>query len=66
MIAKGVQGLIVAPLNSDGLEPALSAAKAKGIPVVTIDRKINATPCSDYLTFIGSNFVDQASARPRR
>jgi ABC-type sugar transport system substrate-binding protein len=59
MIAKGVQGLIVAPLNSDGLEPALSAAKAKGIPVVTIDRKINATPCSDYLTFIGSDFVDQ-------
>ena len=59
MIAQGAQALIVAPLNSDGLEPALKAAAAKHIPVVTIDRKINATPCTDYLTFIGSNFVDQ-------
>ncbi len=59
MLAKGAQFLIVAPLNSDGLKPALDAAKAKHVPVLTIDRKINATACSDYLTFIGSNFVDQ-------
>ncbi|RKS80284.1 ribose transport system substrate-binding protein [Motilibacter peucedani] len=59
MITQGAQALIVAPLNSDGLEPALKAAAAKHIPVVTIDRKVNATPCTDYLTFIGSNFVDQ-------
>ena len=59
MLAQGVQALIVAPLNSDGLEPALSAAKAKKVPVVTIDRKVNAAACTDYLTFIGSNFVDQ-------
>lgn len=29
MINQGAQALIVAPLNSDGLEPALNAAKAK-------------------------------------
>jgi ribose transport system substrate-binding protein len=51
--------LIVAPLNSDGLEPALQAAAAKHVPVLTIDRKINATPCKDYLTFLGSDFVKQ-------
>jgi ABC-type sugar transport system substrate-binding protein len=59
MLAQGVQALIVAPLNSDGLEPALAAAKAKKVPVVTIDRKVTSPVCSDYLTFIGSNFVDQ-------
>ena len=59
MLAQGVQALIVAPLNSDGLEPALSAAKAKKVPVVTIDRKVTAPVCTDYLTFIGSDFVDQ-------
>ena len=59
MLNQGAQFLIVAPLNSDGLEPALSAAKAKHVPVITIDRKVNATPCSDYVTFIGSNFVEQ-------
>jgi ABC-type sugar transport system substrate-binding protein len=59
MLNQGAQLLIVAPLNSDGLAPALDAAKAKKVPVVTIDRKVTSQPCSDYLTFIGSDFVSQ-------
>jgi ABC-type sugar transport system substrate-binding protein len=59
MLAQGAQLLIVAPLNSDGLEPALQAAAAKHVPVITIDRKINATSCKDYVTFLGSDFVEQ-------
>ncbi len=59
MINKGAQALIVAPLNSDGLEPALAAARAKDIPVLTVDRKVNAEPCKDYVAFLGSNFVEQ-------
>jgi galactofuranose transport system substrate-binding protein len=59
MLAQGAQFLIVAPLNSDGLEPALDAAEAKKVPVLTIDRKIDGTPCKDYLAFLGSNFVEQ-------
>lgn len=59
LIAQGANVLIVAPLNSDGLEPALSAARHKNIPVITVDRKLNATPCSDYVSFLGSDFVEQ-------
>lgn len=59
MLAQGAQLLIVAPLNSDGLDPALQAAAAKHVPVITIDRKINATSCKDYVTFLGSDFVEQ-------
>jgi ribose transport system substrate-binding protein len=59
MINKGAQALIVAPLNSDGLEPALAAARAKNIPVLTVDRKVNSEPCKDYVAFLGSNFVEQ-------
>jgi galactofuranose transport system substrate-binding protein len=59
MLAQGAQFLIVAPLNSDGLEPALQAAAAKKVPVLTIDRKVNATACKDYVAFLGSNFVEQ-------
>jgi galactofuranose transport system substrate-binding protein len=59
MLAQGAQFLIVAPLNSDGLEPALQAAAAKKVPVLTIDRKINASACKDYVAFLGSNFVEQ-------
>jgi ABC-type sugar transport system substrate-binding protein len=59
MLAQGAQFLIVAPLNSDGLEPALQAAAAKKVPVLTIDRKVNASACKDYVAFLGSNFVEQ-------
>ncbi|MDN5852331.1 MAG: ABC transporter substrate-binding protein [Actinomycetia bacterium] len=59
MISQGVDVLIVAPLNSDGLEPALNAAKKKGIPVLTVDRKLNAEPCEDYIAFLGSDFTEQ-------
>lgn len=59
MINQGVQLLIVAPLNSDGLQPAFDAARAKNIPVVTVDRLVNSKACTDYLTFIGSDFVSQ-------
>ena len=59
LITKGAKMIIVAPLNSDGLQPAWDAAAAAKVPVVTVDRLVSQTPCKDYLTFIGSNFVKQ-------
>ena len=59
MLAQGAQFLVIAPLNSDGLEPAFAAARAKKVPVLTIDRKVNARACQDYLAFLGSDFVEQ-------
>lgn len=59
LISQGAQALIVAPLNSDGLGPALQAAKAKHIPVITVDRLLSSGACDTYASFIGSNFVEQ-------
>lgn len=59
LLNKGVKLLIVAPLNSDGLEPAFQAAKDKGVPIITADRKVNMGACQDYVSFLGSNFVEQ-------
>jgi ribose transport system substrate-binding protein len=59
LIAKGADLLVIAPLNSDGWEPVLRSAAAKHIPIITIDRKINAKACKDYVSFIGSDFVEQ-------
>jgi len=59
MLAQGAGFIVVAPLNSDGLEPAFAAARAKKVPVLTIDRKVNAKACQDYLAFLGSDFVEQ-------
>lgn len=60
MIAAGAQALIIAPEDSDGIAPALAAAKAKKIPVLTIDRTATGTACSDFIGFIGSDFSGQA------
>ncbi len=59
LLNQGAEVLIVAPVNSDGLEPALNAAKKQGVPVITIDRKVTAEPCEDYIAFLGSDFVEQ-------
>jgi ABC-type sugar transport system substrate-binding protein len=59
MLDQGVEFLIVAPVNSDGLDPALDAAREAGVPVLTIDRKVTNTSCEDYLAFIGSDFHEQ-------
>jgi ABC-type sugar transport system substrate-binding protein len=59
LIAQGAQVLIVAPLNSDGLEPALQAARDKNIPVITIDRKLSSGACDTYVSFLGSDFISQ-------
>jgi ribose transport system substrate-binding protein len=59
LLAKGADLLVIAPLNSDGWDPVLQAAAAKQVPIITIDRKINATACKDYVSFIASDFVDQ-------
>ncbi|MDN3272287.1 ABC transporter substrate-binding protein [Streptomyces sp. MA15] len=59
LLAKGADLLVIAPLNSDGWDPVLQAAAAKKVPIITIDRKINATACKDYVSFIASDFVEQ-------
>ena len=60
MIDQGAQVLIISPLNSEGLDPALDYAKEKQVPVMTIDRFLTTkTACSDYIGWVGSDFVEQ-------
>jgi len=60
MIDQGAQALIISPLNSEGLDPALDYAKEKGVPIMTIDRFLTTKQaCSDYIGWVGSDFVEQ-------
>lgn len=59
MINQGVDALIVAPISATGLQGAFATAQEQGIPVVTIDRQTEGTPCTDYITFMGSDFYRQ-------
>ncbi|HYN95788.1 MAG TPA: ABC transporter substrate-binding protein [Pilimelia sp.] len=60
MIAQGAKALIISPLNSEGLDPALKAAQDAKVPIMTIDRLLTTkTACKDYIGWIGSDFVEQ-------
>ncbi|GAA0266358.1 ABC transporter substrate-binding protein [Cryptosporangium japonicum] len=60
MVAQGAQALIISPLNSEGLDPALEAAQDAKVPIMTIDRLLTTKqPCVDYIGWIGSDFVEQ-------
>ena len=60
MIDQGAQALIISPLNSEGLDPALDYAKEKKVPVMTIDRFLTTkTACTDFIGWVGSDFVEQ-------
>lgn len=60
MIAQGAKALIISPLNSEGLDPALKAAQDAKVPIMTIDRLLTSKQaCVDYIGWIGSDFVEQ-------
>jgi galactofuranose transport system substrate-binding protein len=62
LIAQGVDILIFPPRESQALAPSVIKAKNAGIPVILTDRDVDhsiAKPGEDYITFIGSDFVDQ-------
>jgi galactofuranose transport system substrate-binding protein len=59
LIARRVDIIVLAPREFEGLAPALQAAKAAKIPVILVDREAAGTAGTDYVTFLGSNFVEQ-------
>jgi ribose transport system substrate-binding protein len=61
LVARGVGLILLAPREYEGLAPALEAAQAAGIPVILVDREAEGTPGEDYVTFLGSNFIEQGA-----
>lgn len=59
LIARRVDVILLAPREFEGLAPALQAAKEANIPVILVDREAEGTPGEDFVTFLGSNFVEQ-------
>jgi ABC-type sugar transport system substrate-binding protein len=62
MIAQGVDAIFLAPREEVPLARAVLQAKQAGIPVFLLDRRVDpnlAQPGRDYVTFIGSDFIEQ-------
>jgi ribose transport system substrate-binding protein len=62
MIAQKVDVIFVTPREEKPLVPAILKAKAAGIPVFLLDRNVDqglAVGGKDYVTFIGSDFIQE-------
>jgi ABC-type sugar transport system substrate-binding protein len=59
LIARRVSLILLAPREFKGLAPALEAAKRAKIPVILVDREAAGTASESYVTFLGSNFIEQ-------
>ncbi|MEO3691980.1 ABC transporter substrate-binding protein [Roseateles paludis] len=58
-IAQKVDVIAFSPVVESGWETVLKEAKAAGIPVILTDRAVKVTDESLYVTFIGSDFVEE-------
>jgi ABC-type sugar transport system substrate-binding protein len=58
-IAQKVDVIAFSPVVESGWEPVLREAKAAKIPVILTDRAVNVKDTSLYVTFIGSDFVEE-------
>jgi ABC-type sugar transport system substrate-binding protein len=59
LIARRVNVILLAPREYEGLAPALQAAREANIPVILVDREAEGKAGEDFVTFLGSNFVEQ-------
>ena len=55
-IHKGVDYIVLASATEDGWEDILTEAKAAGIPVILVDRRINVEDQSLFTCWVGSDF----------
>ena len=59
-IVEGVDGIVISPLDSVAMAPAVGAAVDRGIPVITIDRRVEGV---DVLGHVGADNVAGGSAQ---
>jgi simple sugar transport system substrate-binding protein len=64
-IAQRVDVIAFSPVVASGWETVLREAKAAGIPVVLTDRAVKVSDDSLYVTFIGSDFVEEGRKAAR-
>lgn len=55
LIAKGVDGIILNPMDANAVIPALEKAKNAGIPVVLVDSTIAEGHDDLYITYVGTD-----------
>jgi len=61
LVTQGVDGIIISPLDAVAMQPALQGAVDAGVPVITIDRRVEGVP--GILGHVGADNVKGGEAQ---
>lgn len=59
LVAQGCNVIVITPLDADAIQPALEYCAERQIPVICKSRGCNGVVGKDYVTFVGSDFVNE-------
>jgi ABC-type sugar transport system substrate-binding protein len=60
-VVQGVDGIVISPIDVNAMAPAIKAAIDNGVPVVTIDRRVEGVP--EILAHVGADNVKGGEAQ---
>lgn len=61
LLARGIDYLMLSPLESNGLTSVLENAKEQGVPIILIDRWATGENGEDFVCYIGTEQVSQGT-----
>jgi ABC-type sugar transport system substrate-binding protein len=65
MVRMGLDYIVCTPIVAEGWERAFAICRDAGIPLIMLDREAYGEPGRDFLTFVGSDFVEEAERAAR-
>lgn len=65
MVTRGVDALVIIPITTEGVIPAIRHANEQGIPVFTVDRSVEGDSV-DIVAHIGTNHVEMGESAARK
>lgn len=66
MVTRGVDALVIIPITTEGVIPAIRYANENGIPVFTVDRSVAEGSGVEVVAHIGTNHVDMGENAARK
>lgn len=66
MVTRGVDALVIIPITTEGVIPAIRYANENGIPVFTVDRSVAEGSDVEIVAHIGTNHVEMGENAARK
>ena len=66
MVTRGVDALVIIPITTEGVIPAIKYANENGVPVFTVDRSVAEGSGVDVVAHIGTNHEEMGESAAKK